>query len=77
LLNFETGSDFSTRDPFACAAALRGCNIWGEVRCSLKIGEEVFDFYPCSVSVSTWKTLLWIGGFCFCQRSWFYFHDAP
>ncbi|KAM0864743.1 hypothetical protein ACQ4PT_043705 [Festuca glaucescens] len=27
LLNFETGSDFSTRDPFACTAALQGCNI--------------------------------------------------
>ena len=27
LLNFEAGSDFSTRDPFACTAALRGCNI--------------------------------------------------
>jgi hypothetical protein len=27
LMNFETGSDFSTRDPFACTAALRGCNI--------------------------------------------------
>ncbi|KAK1647081.1 hypothetical protein QYE76_064886 [Lolium multiflorum] len=27
LMNFETGSDFSTGDPFACTAALRGCNI--------------------------------------------------
>jgi hypothetical protein len=26
LLNFKTGSDFSTRDPFACAAALGGCH---------------------------------------------------
>jgi hypothetical protein len=27
LLNFKTGSDFSTRDPFACTAALGGCNL--------------------------------------------------
>ena len=27
LLNFETGSDFSTSDPFVCTAAFRGCNI--------------------------------------------------
>ena len=26
LLNFKTGSDFSTGDPFACTGALRGCN---------------------------------------------------
>ncbi|KAK1619930.1 hypothetical protein QYE76_025447 [Lolium multiflorum] len=26
LLNFKTGSDFSTRDPFACAAALGRCH---------------------------------------------------
>jgi hypothetical protein len=48
LMNFETGSDFSTRDPFACTAALRGCNIWGEGRCSLKIGER-FWFSTCAL----------------------------
>ncbi|KAK1619929.1 hypothetical protein QYE76_025446 [Lolium multiflorum] len=26
LLNFKTGSDFSTKDPFVCAVALGGCN---------------------------------------------------
>lgn len=26
LLNFKSGSDFSKRDPFACTAALRGCD---------------------------------------------------
>lgn len=26
LMNFKTGSDYSTRDPFACTGALRGCS---------------------------------------------------
>ena len=33
LLNFKTGSDFSTGDPFACTGALRGCNFEGEGWC--------------------------------------------